>query len=225
VDEGLIGLPYTIVDHVAPSHGTAGTLHAPDRSGAQPGLFEVAFRTGPVIPDMQRSEWIMNTRKMVCVLCATCLITFGASTAAWAGGSAFAGMAMPTGNFGDAAGAGYFVGGAYDMPVTPLISAGVRGAYNRFGWDNDVDGNFNSIEAMAYGKVASPAGPFGMVGLGLANSEAVVGDLSSDRQTDLKMAIGAGYSLTKVEISAMYHSISTEGSSINYFTLAAGMGF
>lgn len=167
----------------------------------------------------------MMTRKSVCVFLALCILSLGTVSAAWAGASAFAGMAVPTGNFGDAAGAGYYLGGAYEKPVTTRTSVGVRGAYNRFGWDNEVDGNFNSIEAMAFGKVSAPSGPFGMVGLGLANSKAVVQNFDSDRETDLKMAVGGGYSLTKVEIAAMYHTITTEGSSINYLTLSAGMGF
>jgi hypothetical protein len=152
-------------------------------------------------------------------------MTFGVSSLAWAGASAFAGMAMPTGNFGDAASSGYYLGGSYSMPVAPLASVGVRGAYNRFSWDNDVDGNFNSLEALAFGKISSPTGPFGMVGLGLSNSEAVMGDIEGSRQTDFAMAVGGGYSLTKVEVMAMYHTINTEGESVNYFTLSAGLGF
>jgi hypothetical protein len=166
----------------------------------------------------------MKTSKLICALGAMSLVICGAG-AAWAGASAFAGMAMPTGDFGDAAGSGYFVGGAYDMPVTPVASVGVRGAFNRFGWDNDVDGNFQAIEAQAFGKIASPSGPFGVLGLGLANSKAVIADIDGDRATDLSMAIGGGYSLTKFEVTAMYHTISTDGSSIKYVTLAAGMGF
>lgn len=167
----------------------------------------------------------MKTVKLLCFLVALCLMTFGASSLAWAGASAFAGMAMPTGTFGDAASSGYYVGGAYAMPVTPLASVGVRGAYNRFSWDQDVEGNFNSLEALAFGKISSPAGPFGLVGVGLSNSEAIMGDIESDRETDLTMAFGGGYSLTKLEVMAMYHTISTEGESVNYFTLSAGLGF
>jgi hypothetical protein len=167
----------------------------------------------------------MKTSKLICGLGVLFLMTFGASSVAWAGASAFAGMAMPTGNFGDAASSGYYVGGAYALPVTPVASVGVRGAYNRFSWDNEVDGNFNSVEALAFGKLTAPSGPFGLVGLGLANSEATMGDLESDRETDLAVAVGGGYSLTKLEVTAMYHTISAENSSINYFTLSAGVGF
>jgi hypothetical protein len=167
----------------------------------------------------------MMFRKTFYTFAVLCLTILGTNSAAQANATAFAGMALPTGDFGDAASTGYFVGGEYWMPVAPTTSVGVRGAYNRFGWDEDVDGNFNALEAMAIGKISSPAGPFGMVGMGLSSSKAEVGDMETDRQTDFAWAVGGGYNLTKVQLTALWHSIATEGESTNWITFSAGFGF
>jgi hypothetical protein len=167
----------------------------------------------------------MKTSKLGYVLVALTISIFAATSVAAADISAFAGMAMPTGDFGDAANSGYYVGGAYAMPVAPKVSVGIHAAYNHFGWAQDVEGDFNAIEALAFGKVAAPTGPFGLLGMGVSNSKAVIETFESDRSTDFAMAIGGGYALTKLQITALYHSLGTEGNSINYFTLSAGMGF
>jgi hypothetical protein len=167
----------------------------------------------------------MMFRKTICGLAVLCLVVLGMQSTAQAGTGAFAGMALPTGTFGDMAGTGYYVGGEYYMPVAPTTSVGVRGTYNHFGWDQDVDGSFKAIEAMAYGKISSPAGPFGMVGMGLSNYKASIGDLDGSRESDFAWTVGGGYDLTKVQISALYHTIATEGESTNWITFSAGIGF
>jgi hypothetical protein len=153
------------------------------------------------------------------------LVLLGHSAAALANASAFAGVSMPTGNLADVVNPGYYVGGAYAMPVAPAASIGLRGAYNRWSWDTDSEGSLNSVEALAFGKVAAPVGPFGLVGLGLSSSRGSVAEVESARQTDFSFAVGGGYSLSRLEVTAMYHSISSEGDSSNYLTFSAGLGF
>ncbi len=172
----------------------------------------------------------MSKRKNLSLLAGVCILCCAGAVPALAGGSAFVGLSAPTGDFGDAANISYHLGGAYDMPVAPMLSAGVRAAYNRWGWENDVDGNFNAIEALAYGKISTPAGPFGMLGFGLSSSKAEISvpgfpTVESDRQTDFTWALGGGYHFMMVEMTALYHSISTEGTSSNYFTISAGVDF
>jgi hypothetical protein len=172
----------------------------------------------------------MSKRKYLSLLAGICILSCAAAAPAMAGGSVFAGLSAPTGDFGDVANVSYHFGGAVGFPMAPMFSVGVRAAYNRWGWENNVDGNFNAIEALAYGKVSAPAGPFGMVGLGLSSTK---GEISlpglptqeSDRQTDFAWALGGGYSIMMVEMTALYHSISTDGGSTNYFTISAGVGF
>jgi hypothetical protein len=172
----------------------------------------------------------MSIRKQLALLGTVCLLTGLVAAPALAGGNVFAGLSLPTGDFGDAASMGYHLGGAVAFPMAPLFNVGVRAAYNRWGWEDDVDGNFSTIEALAFAKVSAPAGPFGMVGIGLSSSDAeqtLPGEPTQefDRQTDFAWALGGGYGMTMFEITLLYHSISTEGDATNYFTLSAGLGF
>jgi hypothetical protein len=167
----------------------------------------------------------MTFRKTVTILGVVSLLTLGASAPAMAGGSVFAGVSLPAGDFGDVAKTSYQVGASYGVPVAPMASVGAWAAYNRFSWSEGIEGNFNSVELLAYGRFSAPVGPFGMVGLGMSNSKATVASFESDRQTDFTWAIGGGYAMTMFELTAMYHSIATEGSSTNYLTFTAGIGF
>jgi len=167
----------------------------------------------------------MTLRKSVMILGVVGLLSLGASAPVMAGGSVFAGISLPAGEFSDVAKTSYQVGASYGIPVAPMASVGAWAAYNRFSWDEGIEGNFNSVELLAYGRFSAPIGPFGMVGLGMSNSKASVASFESDRQTDFTWAVGGGYKMTMLELTGMYHSIATEGSSTNYLTLTAGIGF
>jgi hypothetical protein len=171
----------------------------------------------------------MTFRKTLLVLGAVGLLSIGLSAPAMAGGSVFAGVSMPTGDFADAAKMSYQFGASYGIPVAPMVNIGAMAAYNRFSWEEGVEGNFNSIELLAFGRFSAPVGPFGMVGLGMSNYAVnieIAGlSIPSDRESDFTWAIGGGYKFTMVEFTGLYHNISTEGGSTNYFTLTAGLGF
>jgi len=167
----------------------------------------------------------MMTRKTLLIFGAVGLLTICASAPAMAGGSVFAGLNMPSGDFSDVAKTSYQLGASYGFPVAPMASVGAWGAYNRFSWQEGIDGNFNSIELLGYGRISAPVGVFGMLGLGFSNYKATLGDLAGDRETDFTWAMGGGYKMTMLELTAMYHSISTDASSTNYFSITAGLGF
>jgi hypothetical protein len=164
------------------------------------------------------------------ILSAAFLLTCGTVAPAQASLGGFVGVSHPMGDFGDATNTGYHIGGLYSMPLLPTISAGLRGAYNHFGWDaEDTDGSFNSLELLAFGKISVPAGPFGMIGFGFSSSKIDLDtnptDIDTDRDTDFTYAIGGGYNLMMLKITVLYHSISTEGDASNYLTLSAGIEF
>ena len=167
----------------------------------------------------------MTLRKTVMILGAIGLLSLGASTTALAGGSVFAGVSMPTGDFGDIAKTSYQLGGSYGFPVAPMASVGAWAAYNRFSWDEGIDGNMNSVELLGYGRISAPLGPFGMLGLGVSSSKATISTFETDRETDFTWAIGGGYKMAMLEFTGLYHSIRSEGSAANYFSLTAGIGF
>ncbi len=167
----------------------------------------------------------MTIRKILMTLGAVGLLSLVASAPAVAGGSVFAGLSLPSGDFSDVAKTSYQIGASYGFPVAPMASIGAWGAYNHFSWEEGIDGNFNSIELLAFGRVSAPIGPFGMMGLGFSNSKATIATFESDRETDFTWAIGGGYKMAVLELTGLYHSIRTDGSPTNYFSLTAGIGF
>ena len=167
----------------------------------------------------------MTIRKTLMIFGVAGLLTIGATAPALAGGSVFGGLNMPSGDFSDVAKTSYQLGASYGFPVAPMASVGAWGAYNRFSWEEGIDGNMNSFELLGFGRISAPVGVFGMLGLGFSNCAATVNDFTSDRETDFTWAMGGGYKMTMFELTALYHSISTDVSSTNYFSFTAGIGF
>lgn len=182
----------------------------------------------------------MTSRRILLSVCALAICLIGVQTEAVAGPGLFAGVSLPTGDFGDAYKLGFHGGAEFTYPVTPLASIGVRGAFNRFAfdtaaWGEGVDGNVIMVEVLGVGKIATPAGLFFVAGLGLTASKVsfdlaedysgIFDDADPETETDFTAVGGAGFSVLPFEVTALYHNISTEGESTAYITVSAGIGF
>ncbi len=115
-------------------------------------------------------------------------------------GQAAVGAMLPMGDFGDYADTGFMFGAGYGYYVTPTIALGAQFDYHMFGTvDENVDGNIFSYRA--YGKytfMGYDSTPYVKVLLGaytFGQDDIIVGDvtISTDNQTDMGIAFGAGY--------------------------------
>ena len=163
----------------------------------------------------------MRNNKSLVILAVFGLMLFGVS-AAQAGGGVYAGLSLPMGDFGDGADMGYHGGVSFSMPAAPTLSIGGMGSYHYWGI-KDSNESGNMIEALGFAKLTTPGGLFGMVGLGLGSGDDSAA--GSERTTDLASALGGGYSLTMIDVTVLYHMVSTEGSNTNFLTISAGIGF
>ncbi|MHB8079641.1 MAG: hypothetical protein ACYDIE_10345 [Candidatus Krumholzibacteriia bacterium] len=146
-----------------------------------------------------------------------------------AGPSIFAGVSVPTGDFADGWKVGLHGGAQYLYPVTPLGAIGIRGAYNRFSPDSVLgvtpDGHLNMLELLAVGQLSLVAGPHFLAGVGLTRSDATVGAIDFDAQTDFTAVAGLGMSFAMLDVTALYHNVATDVNSTSYITVSAGLGF
>jgi opacity protein-like surface antigen len=151
---------------------------------------------------------------------------------------------QPTGDFSDGFKGGFGIGGDvfYSLPMLPNLGLGGRLAWNRFGADDSVagvdGGNMNIIEILPSARYSfTPAdsqfGFFAQAGVGLyhwsSTIETAFGDFDDDGN-DFGFAFGAGatgkFSDTmSFMLMPMYHIISTEDTSTNYFSLSFGVMF
>jgi hypothetical protein len=156
-------------------------------------------------------------------------VMMGLATPSLAGPSIFAGASLPINDLGDRWALGYHGGGQYLYPVTPLGSIGVRAAYNRLSPAEvggvTPDGNLNMLEVLAIGKLSLVAGPRFIAGLGVTRTDGEWGGSDMEAQSDLTVVAGVGMGFAVFEVTALYHSVSSEGESANYVTLSAGLGF
>lgn len=162
------------------------------------------------------------------------VVIAGLATPLLAGPSIFAGVSAPTGDLGDQWKIGYHGGVQYVYPVTPLGSIGIRGAYNRFSPDEVAgatpDGHLNMIEVLAVGQISLVAGPRFIAGLGLTRfdrelSNGELGGTETVAESDFTAVAGVGMSYVAFEVTALYHSVASEGNASNYVTLSVGLGF
>ena len=157
------------------------------------------------------------------------VVVTGLVTPLLAGPSIFAGVSAPMGDSGELWKIGYHGGAQYLYPVTPLGSVGIRGAYNRFSPDEvggaTPDGHLNMIEVLALGQISLVAGPRFIAGLGLTRSEGELGVDEIEAESNFTAVAGVGMSFVAFEVTALYHSVASEGNASNYVTLSAGLGF
>ena len=61
-------------------------------------------------------------------------------------------------------------------------------------------------------------------------NDSVAGDISPDGESKFGFNVGAGVGFpvgpkTRLNLTGLYHSVSTEGESLNYIQMRAGVGF
>ncbi len=149
-----------------------------------------------------------------------------------------AGLALPTGDFGDGFNSGYNVSAhvAFKPAVSP-VGIRVEGMYNRFGLDGGgtIDGNAN-ILGLTGNAIVGPAvkpgsmiNPYLIGGLGFYSSKFDSNVGASDRQTDLGANVGGGLNILlsglDVFIEARYHTVFTDGSNTGFIPLVVGIRF
>lgn len=152
-----------------------------------------------------------------------------------------AGVAAPTGDFGDAAGTGYNIEGSLEFkPMASPVGFRIDVFYNNFGFSDELkdflesDGSFRALGA-AINAVLSMSGvaaaPYVLAGPSVTNIDANVDDSSVDTDGETKIGLQAGAGV-KFPLSGMtsklegrYNHIFTEDTATSYFTLTFGVLF
>jgi opacity protein-like surface antigen len=149
----------------------------------------------------------------------------------------------------DSWGGGVGLGAAYWRPISPSVSWGAQVAYDNLGSvsasvvdpitllavDTKFSGSVFRINPAVRFNFGGPVGPnfFAQGGMGLYNVSAkleVAGISASNSESKLGFNFGAGVNFpmgpkTKLNLQGNYHTVSTDGSSTNYVTFNAGVGF
>jgi opacity protein-like surface antigen len=146
---------------------------------------------------------------------------------------------------GESMGGGLTFGAAYWRSISPSVSWGAEVSMDNLGNVEETDPltatttevsskvlRINPAIRMNFG---APVGPsfFAQGGAGMYNvsSEVTSGGVSGDdSQSKIGFNFGAGVGFpvgpkTKLNFQGNYHTVSTEGESINYITFRAGVGF
>jgi len=168
------------------------------------------------------------------------------------GGYAKSGTEVTT--TGDSWDGGLTFGAAYWRPVSPSISWGAEVSYDNLGSidANYVDpftlanvsesfsGKMFRINPAIRFNFGAPVGPsfFAQGGLGLYNfsmkyeytDDTPMSLSADDSQSKMGFNVGAGVNFpvgpkTKLNFQGTYHTVSTEGESVNYLQFRAGVGF
>lgn len=159
------------------------------------------------------------------------------------------GAGIPVGDFGDAATAGFQLGGDIGYYTSPQMVIGLEGNYFGFGasdelkafWefltgDPNPDLSWSEFQITGYGKyLFSPQNfsPYFKAGAGFYDLKLTVtymGADVSDSQSDFGLMAGAGLQF-KGEgnvggfVEAMVHDVLTEGSSTTFFGIRGGATF
>lgn len=145
----------------------------------------------------------------------------------------------------NAMGGGLSFGAAYWRGASPMISWGLEAGLDNLGTANYDNGNTTDNEIKSSAFRVNPAlrfnlgagvGPsfYAQGGAGLYNvsmdiNDSVVGD-ASDSQSKFGFNVGAGVSFpvgpkSRMNLTGLYHSVATEGESLNYIQFRAGVGF
>ncbi len=141
-------------------------------------------------------------------------------------------------------GGGITFGAAYWGPVSPMVRWGAEVSYDNLGsldynngttTDNTISSHVFRVNPALRVNFGAPVGPsfFAQAGAGLYSVSAKVEDsvlgTASDNESKFGFNIGAGVGFpvgpkTKMNIMGNYHSVSTEGESLNYLQFHAGLG-
>lgn len=147
------------------------------------------------------------------------------------------GASVPLGDFGDAADAGYHLGGLLEYtPKSMPVSWRGEIAYNHNGISG-VDGNFSMLNlvgnaVMPLGNKSGGIRPYAIGGLGIYRVKAAVSFEGQDvSQSDTKMGLNAGAGLSfqlsgfDTFVETRFNSVFTDGSNMNFMPLTFGFKF
>jgi opacity protein-like surface antigen len=152
------------------------------------------------------------------------------------------GASMPLGDFGDAANAGYHIGGLFEYtPKSMPVSWRGEIAYNRNGLKDSgidgLDGNFSMLNlvgnaVMPFGDKAASIRPYAIGGLGIYRVKASAEfDGVTASQSDTKMGLNAGAGLSfhlsgfESFVETRFNSVFTDGSNMNFMPFTFGIKF
>lgn len=142
-------------------------------------------------------------------------------------------------------GGGLSFGAGYWRSASPMISLGLEAGFDNLGTANYDNGTTTDNEMKSSAFRVNPAvrfnfgagvGPsfYAQGGAGLYNvstdiKDSVVGD-ASDSQSKVGFNVGAGVSFpvgpkSRMNLTGLYNTVSTEGQSLNYIQFRAGVGF
>lgn len=154
------------------------------------------------------------------------------------------GIAIPTGDFGDAAGMGFGGSTTFMYEVSPMLHITGSIGYTTWGPKEDLpegfDYSFSSIPVLVGAKYVLGKGNFlpyvsaelGMHFLSSTVKSSFFGQTfeQSDSEAKFGFAPGAGFFFafnpkTMLDVNLKYNIISTEGSSTSYLGINAGVAF
>ena len=159
------------------------------------------------------TEAVHNSFVRKTAVVATLLLTVAAGAQAQAAPasrfSVNAGVAMPMGDFGDAADMGFGVGGAYAFQAGKL-NLRVNADWTRHSL-SDLDGSRSQLGAMvnAIFPIADK-GFYAIGGLGFYSQTLDIDGLGSDSESDLAYNAGVGYGKGKWFVEAKYRSVLSD---------------
>ena len=143
-----------------------------------------------------------------------------------------AGLAMPTGDFGDAATAGFGVEGSAEFQAGTM-PFGLRADlfYNRFSADEDagLDGNFSAFGGALnalFQMAGISATPYLVVGPTITNLSVDVNNVDdSETKIGAQAGVGVKFPLSGFtsKLEARYHTIFTEDDNTNLFLVLFGI--
>jgi opacity protein-like surface antigen len=162
---------------------------------------------------------------------AALLVAVSATADAQSRFGATAGIALPTGDFGDGADLGFHAGAQYQMPLGEKLGLRFNADFGRYGLQ-DIDGNVTLLGGVAnlVYNINTGTGlmPYVFGGLGYYNTKVEVGGFSAD-ESDLAFNVGAGYTFKLGNLNMFtevrYLSIQTDGDALTTLPIVIGIRF
>jgi hypothetical protein len=173
------------------------------------------------------------------MLGAALMATVGAAPAV-AQGAKFSlggGLTMPLGDLGDGTGTGFHGLAAVSFaPANFPVGIQIDAMYNRFGLENDVDGNLRILQGTANAVYRfttsedSKIRPYIIGGVGLYNGKVAGDDIPDEfeeSESDFGINGGAGFDFVAgsvgLFVEGRFHNVFTEGESSNFIPITVGI--
>lgn len=181
---------------------------------------------------------MMYIKKVIIVVVALTLC-WGYAYSRGSGLSVSGGIALPIGDFNDAAGAGFGGKAEFLFSILGGFSFGAELDYIMFGGksiDLGVFGEFKYDYSMIpivakvyYNFPSSLISPYAMFGFGLTITKVtiettIMGETNkdSDSESDFGICVGGGIRFSSLDINASYNQVFTEGSDLQYLGISLG---